>query len=132
MENVLWSPACMSLSVYLSVCLSVATCLHYCTDSDGTWVSDGGCALVVHYWANLQSGHGLHCYGNITRMRNVSEYVLVLAVCLLPIVFLYSILIGGSHIFAVCESIKISNAIQLNPVSGSQLHTEGQAFALVS
>ena len=26
-----------------------------------------GCPLVVHYWADLQSGHGLHCYGNITR-----------------------------------------------------------------
>jgi len=21
--------------------------------------------LVVHYWADLQSVHGLHCYGNI-------------------------------------------------------------------
>jgi len=38
--------------------------------------------LVVHYWADLQSGHGLRCYGNITRMRNVSEYMLVLALCL--------------------------------------------------
>jgi len=38
--------------------------------------------LVVHYWADLQSGHGLRCYGNITRTRNVSEYVLVLALCL--------------------------------------------------
>ena len=27
----------------------------------------GGCPLVVHYWADLQSGHGLRCYGNITR-----------------------------------------------------------------
>ena len=26
-----------------------------------------GCPLVVHYWADLQSGHGLRCYGNITR-----------------------------------------------------------------
>jgi len=25
-----------------------------------------GCPLVVHYWADLQSGHGLRCYGNIT------------------------------------------------------------------
>jgi len=23
--------------------------------------------LFVHYWADLQSVHGLHCYGNITR-----------------------------------------------------------------
>jgi len=26
--------------------------------------------------------HGLRCYGNITRTRNVSEYMLVLALCL--------------------------------------------------
>jgi len=38
--------------------------------------------LVVHYWADMQSGHGLRCYGNVTRTRNVSEYMLVLAVCL--------------------------------------------------
>ena len=38
--------------------------------------------LVVHYWADLQSVHGLRCYGNITRTRNVSEYMLVLALCL--------------------------------------------------
>jgi len=36
----------------------------------------------VHYWADLQSVHGLRCYGNITRTRNVSEYMLVLALCL--------------------------------------------------
>jgi len=37
---------------------------------------------VVHYWADLQSVHGLRCYGNIMRTQNVSEYMLVLAVCL--------------------------------------------------
>ena len=26
-----------------------------------------GYPLVVHYWADLQSVHGLRCYGNITR-----------------------------------------------------------------
>jgi len=26
--------------------------------------------------------HGLRCYGNVTRTRNVSEYMLVLALCL--------------------------------------------------
>jgi len=60
----------------------------------------------VHFWADLQSVHRLHCYGHvvselefnvpfqhkhgyirddygdITRARNVSEYVLVLALCL--------------------------------------------------
>jgi len=66
----------------LCVCLSAAACLHYCTDPDVTWGSDRGCPLVVHDWADLQSGHGLRCYGNITRTRNVSEYMLVLAQCL--------------------------------------------------
>jgi len=27
-----------------------------------------GMPLVVHYWADLQSVHGLRCYGNITRI----------------------------------------------------------------
>jgi len=34
--------------------------------------------LVVRYWADLQSVHGLRCYGNVTRTRNGSEYMLVL------------------------------------------------------
>ena len=40
--------------------------------------------LVVHYWTDLQSVHRARvaCYGNITRTRNVSEYMLVLAACL--------------------------------------------------
>jgi len=54
--------------VCLSVCLSVAACLQYCTDPDVTWGSGRGCPLVVHYWADLQSVHGLHYYGNT---RNV-------------------------------------------------------------
>jgi len=78
MQNVLWSPA----SMCLSVCLSRAACIHYCMDPDVTWGSGRGCPLVVHYWADLQSGHGLRCYGNITRMQDVSEYLLVLALCL--------------------------------------------------
>jgi len=68
------------------VCFCVAAaCQHYCTDPDVTWRSDRGCPLVVHYWADLQSVHGLRCYGNITRTRNVSEYMLVLALCLVGI-----------------------------------------------
>jgi len=30
--------------------------------------------------------HGLRCYGNITRTQNFSEYMLVLAVCLVRLV----------------------------------------------
>jgi len=59
------------LCVYLSVCVCLSVCgcmptlLHgpRCTV---TWGSGRGCPLVVHYWADLQSVHGLRCYGNIT------------------------------------------------------------------
>ena len=53
------------LCVCLSVCLSAAACQHYCTDPDVSWGSGRGCPLVVHYWADLQSVHGMRCYGNI-------------------------------------------------------------------
>ena len=52
---------------HLCVCLSTAASPHYCTDPDVTWGSGRGCPLVVHSWADLQSVHGLHCCGNITR-----------------------------------------------------------------
>ena len=58
---------CVCVSVCLSVCLSAAVRPHYCKDPDVTWGHGRGCSLVVHYWADLQSGHGLRCYGNITR-----------------------------------------------------------------
>jgi len=51
----------------LCVCLSAAVRPHYCTDPDVTWGHGRGCPLVVQYWADLQSGHGLRCYANITR-----------------------------------------------------------------
>jgi len=51
----------------LSVCLSAAARPHYCTDPDVTWERGRVCPLVVHYSADLQSVHMLHCHGNITR-----------------------------------------------------------------
>jgi len=68
-QNVLWSLASVCVSVCLSVCLSAAACPHNCTDPDPdvTWGHGRGCPLVVHYWVDLQLGHGLRCYGNITR-----------------------------------------------------------------
>jgi len=50
--------------------------------------SGRGCPLVVQYWADLQSVHGLHYYGNITRTQNVSEYMLVLTLCLVLFIML--------------------------------------------
>jgi len=68
-RNVLWSRSSVCLCVCLSVCLSAAACLHYCTDPGVTWRSGRGCPLVVHYWADLQSVHGLCCYSNTMEMR---------------------------------------------------------------
>jgi len=65
-QNVLWSPA----SVCLSVCLSAAARSHYCTDPDVTWGRGRRCPLVVHYWADLQSVHGLRCCGNTVEMQS--------------------------------------------------------------
>ena len=94
---------CVCVCVYLCVCVSVRgrtpTLLH----GPGCNLGSGrGCPLVVHYWADLQSGHGLRCTGgvlnitaevwnagfqwwrsgDITRTQNVSEYTLILALCL--------------------------------------------------
>jgi len=125
----------------LCVCLWVfmPTLLHGPGCNLGEWYIRG-CPLVVHYWADLQSVHGLRCYGNrnawqspavirhahrtphalrmpaktpltsdnaccvrnvicieavpfrpycggvVTRTRNVSEYMLVLALCLARII----------------------------------------------
>jgi len=68
--------------VCVSVCLSAAVRPHYCTDPDVNWGYGRGCPLVVHYWADLQPGHGLRCHGNITRTlatslrpsRNMTTY----------------------------------------------------------
>ena len=43
----------------MCVCLSTAVRPHYCMDPDVTWGHGRGCPLVEHYWADLQSGHGL-------------------------------------------------------------------------
>ena len=81
---------CGHARLCVCVCLSAAACPHYCTDPDVTWGSGRGCPLVVHCWADLQSVHGLRCYGNITRTRNVSEYMLALALCLVRLLQAFS------------------------------------------
>jgi len=66
------------------VCVSVRSRMPTLLHGPGCNLGSGrGCPLVVHYWADLQSSvYGLRCYGSITRTRNVSEYMLVLALCL--------------------------------------------------
>jgi len=64
---------CVCVCVCLSVCLSAALRPHYCTDPDVTWRHGRGCPLVLHYWADLQSEHGLRCYGNITRTLQLAS-----------------------------------------------------------
>jgi len=59
--------------VVVRVCVSVCVSgrgrmpIHYCTDPGVTCGSGRRCPLVVHYWADLQSVHGVRSYGNITR-----------------------------------------------------------------
>jgi len=65
---------CVSVCVCVAVCLSVAACPHCCTDPDINWGSDGGCPLVVHYWADLQSVHRLRCYGNTMEMHSRAQW----------------------------------------------------------
>jgi len=84
------------LCVRLCVYLSAAACPHYCTDPDVTWGHGRGCSLAVHYWEDLQSVHGLRCYGNITRTRNASKHMLVLALCLVLNVFTSKFSVGDS------------------------------------
>ena len=56
------------LCVCLSVCLSVHGRMPTLLHGPGCNLGHGkGGPLVVHCWADLQSGHGLRCYGNITR-----------------------------------------------------------------
>ena len=57
----------------IRVCLSMGTCLGYCTDPDVIWGSGRGYPLVVQCSVDLQLVHELRCYGNIARTQNVSK-----------------------------------------------------------
>jgi len=74
---------CVCLSDCVYVCLSAAVRPHYCTDPDVTCGRGRGYPLLVHYWAAVWTA-GFHCWrsGNIMGTQNVSEYMLVLALCL--------------------------------------------------
>jgi len=49
----------------LRVCLSLAAFPLYCADPCNFGNGRGAQALVVHYWADLQSAHGFRCYDNM-------------------------------------------------------------------
>jgi len=68
----------------LCVCLSLAAFPHYCTDPDASWENGRGCPVVVHYWAELQSVHGFHCYDNIAPNAKC-QWVFVLTLCLVMV-----------------------------------------------
>ena len=68
-------------AVCVSVCLSLAAFPHYCTDLDVTWGSGRGCPVVVHYWADLQSVHGVRGCDNVAPSAKCQR-VLVLALSL--------------------------------------------------
>jgi len=65
----------------MRVCVSVCVCLSVpvrgrmptCTDPDVTWRNGRGFPIVVHFWADLQSVHGLRCYGNTMEMRDSAQ-----------------------------------------------------------
>jgi len=67
-----------SSPVCVSVCLTLASFPHYCTNPDVTWGNGRGCPLVVHYWADLQSVHGFRCYDHIA-LNAKCQWVLELA-----------------------------------------------------
>ena len=66
---------CVCLYVCASVCPRPYAHTTACTDPDVTWGRGRGCPLVVHYWADLQSGHGLRCYGNIKERKGCAILV---------------------------------------------------------
>ena len=83
------------LCVCLCVCLSVPGLIPTLLHGPGCNLGNGrGCRLVVHYWTDLQSMHGFHCYDNIAPNAKCQR-VLVLALCL--VVFVIKIIYRLYH-----------------------------------
>jgi len=105
----------------LGVCVSVRGRMPTLLLGPGvTWGSGRGCLLVVHCWADLQSRHGLLCYGNITLTRNVSEYMLVFALCLVSFeidgqanVSMFVMKMNRSHLSIFDEMSNFTNFISI-------------------
>ena len=43
-------------------------------DPDVTWWNGRGCPLVMHYWVDLQSVHGFHCYDSTHVCKLIALY----------------------------------------------------------
>jgi len=96
--------------VCLSVCSRMPTLLH----GPGCNVGCGrGCPLVVHYWVDLQLVHRLRCYGNITRTRNVSECMLVVALCL--------VIMAAGMVICLGQGASDLHVVQLMPLPSYHL-----------
>jgi len=89
------------------VCLSVRGRMPTLLHDPGCKLGSGrGCPLVVHYLPDLQSLHGLHCYSNMTRTRNVTEYVLVvLVLCLVFVQQVVQQILRESTKWSFCFSL---------------------------
>ena len=68
------------------------------------------CHLVVHYWADLQSVHGFHCYDNIAPNAKC-QWVLALALCLVDKVLRLAHVNEGSRSFAWHVYLHMERAI---------------------
>jgi len=106
---------CVCLSVCVSVRGRMPTLLH---GPGCNLLSGRGYPLVVHYWADLQLGHGLHCYGNLT--RNVSKY----NTRCMPSWFLWPPCVADADIiFLSCSFFFLSSIFFSSPnVSRHRLH----------
>jgi len=105
------------MCVCLSVCLSLATFPHYCTDPDITWGNHGtGCPLIVHYWADLRLVHGIRCYDN--RSPNAKcQRVFVLALCLVLCYFVYDFCAHSRQILKTPLTVTSAERVMLHQTS---------------
>jgi len=75
----------------------------------------------VHCWANLQSVHGLCCYGNVMRTRNDSKCVLVVALCVVVLRITISIFCTRQILQTLCRRQGPLGELTAHPQT-AQLH----------
>ena len=85
---------CVCMSICLFIPRRIPTLLHGPGCNLVKWYR--GCPLVVHYWVDLQSVHGIRCYDNIAPNAKCQR-VLVLALGLVNCCNIVVIVIGYSQ-----------------------------------